>query len=377
MKFKTSALAMTATVAVGLMSSAFADENPYENLGFKTNQTYSADASGTSNGSWNKTPVVTDDSKIEIDSDSTDRFTFTPATVNSGENGENTVVNATELKFNVEASVVPNSVGLATSDDAQCGFAIKETSGVTNIWVFNGIEWKEASDATIPAAGAMFDLEVKLDYRSNPGKVQYLVEGNALTVGSSTWLALPEDKTSVSGIDFIGNGKLTSLNGYVLQIVSEVIPINPGSAGQYEVTFSETQMEALKTAVGGDASKVSEKLSSSTAQVNGLTPFDNYVLLGKIKDSDVAATDKPVVKADPSATPSAVNNVVVKVPLFKNVQTVGGVDVTHVLKGSANGADGWTQVGVAQKGNEPQFEIPANSPYRYFKVETTVSPTGK
>lgn len=223
----------------------------------------------------------------------------------------------------------------------------------------------------------MFDLTVKLDYRTGFCKAQYLVNGVALGNVNDAWYSIKSGSTKVKGIDFIGNGYLTSLRGDVLTVISEIIVINPGSAGQFEVTFSESQMEALKTAVGGDASKVSEKLSSSTAQANDLTPFDNYVLLGKIKDSDVAATDKPVVKADPSAAPSAVNNVVVKVPLFNNVQTVGGVDVTHVLKGSVNGTGGWIQVGEVKKGKDPQFEIPANSPYRYFRVETTVSPTGK
>lgn len=377
MKFKTSALAMTATVAVGLMSSAFAAETSYDKLGFSTNQTYSADASGPSNGSWNKTPVVTD-SKIEIDSDSTDRFTFTPATVNSGVNsGENTVVNATELKFNVEASVVPNSVTLTNDTSAQCGFAIKETIEEnvvsTNFHVFTGSAWQKISnDVEIPAAGTMFDLTVKLDYRSGFCKARYLV--NESDIGKGTWYSIKSGSQKVSCIDFIGNGKLTSLNGYVLQIVSEIIQINPGSAGQYEVTFSETQIADLKAKLGVEASKIGTALSDTDPLPNGQTKFNNYVLYGDVVGAEA---EKPVVKADPSATPSAVNNVVVKVPLFDNVQTVGGVDVTHVLKGSANGADGWTQVGNAEKGNEPQFEIPANSPYRYFKVETTVSPTGK
>ena len=370
MKFKTSALAMTATVAVGLMSSAFAAETSYDKLGFTTNNTFSANASGTSNGSWNATPVVTE-SKIEIDSDADAPLRFTPATANA-------VNDATELKFNVEASVVPNSVGLATSDDAQCGFAIKDTDGTTNFWVYTSTGWTSVP-GTVPAAGSMFDLTVKIDYRTGFAQAKYLVGTTDLG-----WYALHEPTEGsatkgVSNIDFIGNGKLASLRGDVLQIVSEVIPINPtGGSGNVEVKFTEQQLAALKEAVGGnkDIAAVVDALNNQAPQTNGNKAFDNYILFNKV--TGATAADVPVVKADPAATPAGnKNNVVVKVPTLA-IQIVEGVTVTHKLMGSATGEknDSWTQVGETKTGANPQFEIPYNSTYRYFKVETAVSTTG-
>lgn len=115
MKFKASALAVTAIAAIGLASSVLADANPYDRLGFATNQTYTMTASDTTvttvGGTWNATLTAVD-SKVEIDSDAELPLTFAPA---SGD-----AKAATELKFNVEASVVPNSVTLSvpSGDDA-------------------------------------------------------------------------------------------------------------------------------------------------------------------------------------------------------------------------------------------------------------------
>lgn len=369
MKFKTSALAMTATVAVGLMSSAFAAETSYEKLGFLTNQTYSVSVSDstitTSTGSTLLPAPTAKEGVIEIDSDETEPLTFTPAT-------ENTVNDATELKFNVEASVVPNSVGLATSDDAQCGFAIKDTNGTTNFWVYTSTGWTSVTGA-VPAPGSMFDLTVKIDYRSGFAKAQYLVGSTDLG-----WHALKGTPKGVSNIDFIGNGKLASLRGDVLQVASEIIPINPtGGSGNVEVKFSEQQLNALRTALGS-TDDVIEKLNSTKAQTNNQKPFDNYILYGKIKDDEITASTVPVVKANPAGEPEEhVNNVVVTVPTL-NVQVVEGVTVTHKLMGSATGAEhSWNQVGEAKTGANPQFEIPHDSTYRYFKVETAVSTTNK
>lgn len=375
MKFKTSALAMTATVAVGLMSSAFAEETSYDKLGFSTNQTYSVTVSGSTITTSTKSTLLptptAKDGVIEIDSDETEPLRFTPATANA-------VNDATELKFNVEASVVPNSVTLTNDTSAQCGFAIKETIendvSTTNFHVFTGSAWQKISnDVEIPAAGTMFDLTVKLDYRTGFGKAQYLVDGVAL--GDGAWYSIKSGSQKVSYIDFIGNGKLASLRGDVLQVASEIIPINPTGSKNVEVKFSEEQLAALKKAVGGDLTAVVSAMNDPTSQANGNKAFDNYILFNKV--TGATAADVPVVKADPAAaSEDNVNNVVVTVPTLA-IQIVEGVTVTHKLMGSATGADGsWTQVGDAQTGANPQFEIPHDSTNRYFKVETAVSTTG-
>ena len=369
MKFKTSALAVTATVAVGLMSSAFAAETSYDKLGFTTNNTFSANASGTSNGSWNVEPVVTG-SKIEIDSDADAPLRFTPETAN-------TVNDATELKFNVEASVVPNSVTLTNDTSAQCGFAIKETIDEnvvsTNFYVYTSTGWTLVA-GTVPAAGSMFDLTVKIDYRTGFAQAKYLVGSTDLG-----WHALKASTKGVSNIDFIGNGLLESLRGDVLQIASEVIQINPTGSKAVEVKFTKEQLDALKEAVGGskDIAAVVSALNNQDEQANGNKAFDNYILFNKV--TGATATDVPVVKADPAAASADnVNNVVVTVPKLNDIQIVEGVTVTHKLMGSTTGEknDSWTQVGETKTGANPQFEIPYNSTYRYFKVETAVSTTG-
>lgn len=366
MKFKTSALAMTATVAVGLMSSAFAAETSYDKLGFSTNQTYSVTVSDstitTSEGSTLLPTPTAQNGAIEIDSDETDRLTFTPAPTNA-------VNDATELKFKVEASVVPNSVALAIDTNAQCGFAIKDTDGTTNFWVYTSEGWTSVS-GTVPAPGSMFDLTVKIDYRTGFAQAKYLVGSTDLG-----WHALKGTPKKVSYIDFIGNGKLASLRGDVLQVASEVIKINPTGSKEVDVKFTEEQLNKLRTALGGTTDDVVTKLNSTNPQNNTQKPFDNYILYGKIKDDDISASTVPVVKADPAAVPQETNNVIVKVPTL-DVQFVEGVTVTHQLRGS-NDCSSWTNVGSAitstkEKPN-PSFEIGAGTGYKFYQVVTTVS----
>lgn len=366
MKLKTSALAMTATLAAGLISSAFADATPYKDLVFKTNQTYTVTVNGSAKtdtkGTWNESaaPLIVDGGAIEFDTDASTPSTFTPAP-------DNSTCNATELKFNVSAAIVPKNVTLATDADAQCGFAIQATDNATNYMVYVGSDsdpaWVSAGACGL-TADAYFDLTVKIDYRNS--KAQYLVDD---TLIGNEWYDLAAKNTSVGAIDFIGNGKLTSLRGDKLQIISEVVEITPsGSQTKVTLVIPEEQMADIKTAAEADGKAIGTYLNETTDGGN-LTHLDAVVLYGKT-DVDTSSTDKILVKGNATGTPSAGNVVCVKIDGLA-VKDVGGATVKHVLLGSENGTDGWTEVDEGTGAN-PDLQIPANSDYRYFRVVTSV-----
>lgn len=364
MKLKTSALAMTATLAAGLISSAFADATPYKDLVFKTNQTYTVTVNGSTKtdtkGTWNESavPLNIADDAIEFDSDASTRSTFTLTT-------DNSTCNATELKFNVSAAIVPKTVDLAIDPNAQCGFAIQATDNATNYMVYVGSD----SDPAWVSAGACgltadeyFDLTVKIDYRNS--KAQYLVDD---TLIGNEWYDLAAKNTSVGAIDFIGNGKLTSLRGDKLEIISEVVEITPsGSQTKVTLVIPEEQMAAVKTAAG--TTEIGTYLNETT-DGGKLTHLDAVVLYGK-PVVDTSSTDKILVKGNATGTPSEGNVVCVKIDGLA-VKDVGGATVKHELQGSANGTDGWTKV-VEGTGAEPNLQIPASTTYRYFRVVTSV-----
>lgn len=357
MKFKTSALAMTATVAVGLMSSAFAAETSYDKLGFSTNQTYSVTVSDstitTSEGSTLLPTPTAVNGKIEIDSDETDRLTFTPAPTNA-------VNDATELKFNVEASVVPNSVALAIDTNAQCGFAIKDTDGTTNFWVYTSEGWTSVS-GTVPAPGSMFDLTVKIDYRTGFAQAKYLVGSTDLG-----WHALKGTPKKVSYIDFIGNGKLASLRGDVLQVASEAFEVTiPGVSGKVEIVVPEAVLKDIATKTGGDA-KVFLADATTTGPNDKLTNLDRLVLTGAT--ADPAAADLPKAVAKPFAAPAG--QLAIKMDhLAETLPQIGGATPKFTLQGSNNKSD-WTD--IASNATGAAFVFDATAKYKYYRVKAAV-----
>ena len=373
MKFKTSALAMTATVAVGLMSSAFAAENseptPYKKLGFTTNQTYTVSVSGstitTSAGSTLSPTPTAVNGKIEIDSDVDVPLTFTPA--------DGDAKDATELEFMVDPSVVPNSVTLAPSPSAQCGFAIKETVTVennvsstkTNFWVFTDSGWMEITTATPAIPTAQFKLTVKLDYRTDFGKAQYLVDGVILG-GDDAWYSIKSGfEKKVAGIDFIGNGYLSRLRGDVLSVASEAFEVEiPGVSGNVEIVVPEAVLKDIATKTGGDAK---DFLAATTTGPNDkLTNLDRLVLTGATADPEAA--DLPKAVAKPFAAPAG--QLAIKMDhLAETLPQIGGATPKFTLQGSDNKSD-WTDIDSNATG--AAFVFDATAKYKYYRVKAAV-----
>lgn len=379
MKFKTSTLALSATLAAGLVSSAFADTTPtttptptpYANLAFKTNQTYTVTVNGTtqtpSNGAWSGSQVVVEKSAIEIDSDSTEPLTFTPTQINSG---ENSVCDATELDFNVEASFVPATVELAKVPGARCGFAIKLDGETPEYWLFNGTAWVQPNPtATVNVGpGTMFNLKVRLDLRSDVKTATYFVEG--AKIGETTLAAT----APVAAIDFVGNGSLGALRGDRLAIVSEKIEINPGS-GNVTLVIPETAIAAIKTKAGD--TPVAEYLNQEVNVAESGKPavkisrLDAQVLFGK---PDPVAADATAVKVKGTpAVASSAEKVRVNVVGLTDVK-VGGATITYQLEGSSDGVnfapDNEKCPAVT---NVEDLEFPKNTNWRFIRVKTSVS----
>ena len=358
MKLKTSALAMTATLAAGLISSAFADATPYDKLVFKTNQFYTVSVSGSTetatNGLWSGSALIVADGAIEFDTDADAASTFTPTT-------DNSTCNATELKFNVSAAIVPKNVTLATDEDAQCGFAIKATESDGNkFMVYTGSTpaWQDAGLCEL-AADADFDLTVKIDYR-NPKKAQYWVNGSRI---GNEWYDLAAEKTFVGAIDFIGNGKLKSLRGDKLQIISEVIVINPGS-GDVNIVVPETALADIR-AVGKDPTTF---LNDKTPGTNdNLTNLDRLAITGNLADPEKKDLPKTVAKpfvADDGKLAIKLDNLAESLPEIK------GATPTFTLQGSNDKSD-WKEVASNHTGEAFVFETSATA-YKYYRVKATV-----
>lgn len=359
MKLKTSALAMTATLAAGLISSAFADTatvTPYEKLGFQTNWTYTVTVKGSTktdtNGTWSGSDLIVADGAVEFDTDANEASTFTPKT-------DNSTCNATELKFNVSAAIVPKTVELTTDSNAQCGFAIKATESNGNrFMVYTGSSpaWQDAGLCEL-TADTSFELTVKIDYRGK--KAQYLVNGARI---GNEWYDLAANKTTVGAIDFIGNGKLTSLRGDKLEIISEVIVINPGS-GDVNLVVPEATMNAIRKVVTDPATFLA---ATETGTNDRLTNLDRLAITGKLADPEVAKLPKTVAK--PFA---ADGKLAIKLDnLADSLPTIGGATPTFTLQGSNNKSD-WKDVVSNHTGEAFVFETSATA-YKYYRVKATV-----
>lgn len=366
MKFKTSTLALSATLAAGLASSAFADVTPYEKLVFETNQTYSVAAGGAATrGSWKEgstavTPVV-ENSKVVIDSDADLPLSFVPAE-------DNSAFDVTELKFNVEASYVPAMVDLATNENARCGFAIKYDSTTPYYYLFDGSDWAKVSDKTVtPQTNAMFNLMVRLDYRADVKTATYFVEGTE--IGTTTL----GDKSAVGAIDFVGNGSLSTLNGYKLQLVSEKIEITPGGTGSsVTLTIPEESIALIKAKAQERGKEVSSYLNEAAAESGALkdiTRLDAQVLFGT---AEPTADNKTVVKGTPKE--ASEGKVRVNIVGLTDKQ-VGGATIKYQLQGSTTGAaedSAWHNIGD-EVTDVTKLEFDQNTTDRFIRVKTSVS----
>lgn len=367
MKFKTSTLALSATLAAGLASSAFADTTPtaYEKLVFTTNQIYKASVENSTakveNGAWNTT-VEVDGSKIVIDSDSDVPLTFTPTVVNS-------VCNATELKFNVEASFVPATVDLAPSQDALCGFAIKlddtATPAVPKYWLYNGTTWVEQSAQVGVESGKMFDLTVRLDGRAGVKTATYFVGTDQIGTTS-----LGEKSAGVAAIDFVGNGSLGALRGDRLEIIAEVVPAKDSEGKDVVISVSEEAIQTLKAAGKDPNTFLADTTKGSVTKLNNL---ERFVLMGKTEEPTAANQPKIVAKAFPTAAGKLaiqLDNLAAELPQIE------GAKPKFVLEGSDNkAAETWNKVDENETGKFEFAPDKTGTKFKFYRVKASVDYT--
>lgn len=372
MKFKTSTLALSATLAAGLASSAFADTTPtttptptpYANLAFKTNQTYTVTVNGTtqtpSNGAWSGSQVVVENSAIVIDSDSTEPLTFTP---NEITDEAKKACDATELDFNVEASFVPATVEqLAKVQGARCGFAIKLDGDpvATNYWLYNGSQWTQSSSAVDLESGEMFNLKVRLDLRSDVKKATYFVKG--VNIGETTLAAT----TPVAAIDFVGNGSLSALRGDRLAIISEVIT----AAGDHVVTVPEATMNAIRalSTQSGTVDPATYLANTDPGSVTGLNNLERIVLTGKVAEPPAANKPKIVAKAFPTTA----GKLAIELDnLAEQLPQIDGATPRFELRGS-NDLNGWTVILVNETGKFELDPAETETAYKFYRVKASV-----
>ena len=362
MNLKTLTLALASMIVAGLASSVFATATAYDKLVFRTNQTFKVVVGETtqtpSNGAWNVSPAV-ENSAIVIDSDSTEPLTFEPTV-------DNSVCDATELDFNVEASYVPATVTLAPSQDARCGFAIKLASDpvATNYWLYNGSVWTQSSSRVAVESGEMFDLKVRLDFRSDVKTATYFVKG--VDIGSTAFTTV----ASVAGIDFVGNGSLGALRGDRLVIVSEVIE----AAGDHVVTVPEATMNEIRalSTQSGTVDPATYLADAEPGSVTGLNNLERIVLTGKVAEPPAANKPKIVAKAFPTTA----GKLAIELDnLAEQLPQIEGATPKFELQGSnvktADDKD-WTSVAENATGKFEFGSDETGKKFKFYRVKASV-----
>ena len=100
--------------------------------------------------------------------------------------------------------------------------------------------------------------------------------------------------------------------------------------------------------------------------------LDNYVLFGATSKGDVTEDTKPVAKS------SVVGDGAGNIPLnFENIgagksKLVAGAQIRYKLYGKEKSTDGSWGAPIVNTLDASALKIPANTPYRVFKVDVTV-----
>ena len=286
------------------------------------------------------------DGKIVIDSelDSPVTFTADPPT----EGGKN----MTTVSFQLETAVVPADARQnLTNANAKVAFAASETTGGANAyfaWLGGQTDdgWVQLANASVKADNVSYTLDVTFDNRGNDKKVQFKVDGVALTYGGTNWLSYASDKVSSTelAIDLVGSGNVTSITGNQLTIVAEVVPL----AGGATIQVSEADMMAFETTLAGtDYTTVDAFLAASAKAAFSGTQFAESVTvaeayaIGLVTNNTTTGTMVPVdngeikVKADAQADVNTGIQVALNITPLDSSDT--GATVMYQLKGSIDG----------------------------------------
>lgn len=359
---------------------------------------FSASASGTSlNAVGGKFSTIdgsassfaAKEGKIEIDGDDvSDPVSFVLLNETTGK-----TTDLTRVTFELEASVVP----FATLNDlnlegAKTAFALVASTdkATTNFqaWVKQDDKFGwQALALAIPDVDAPYDLTMRFDDSAEAKKVQFAVklEGQTSEEVSDWYTYGGLDTDSKPQINFVGCGKLKSMNADQVWIVSSKVVIEGGGS----VTIDDKDMGAMNKLVGGGtiedvlAADVSTKFNGATgtgpaiAASCKLNVAEAYAigLITNANDTMVAAADGTFkMKADATA------NVDDDKIAIKFVTELTPADpyatVTYSLLGQKTAGGAWEPIKDAQnKSALSDVAIPTSAvteEYRYFKVVTKV-----
>lgn len=187
-------------------------------------------ASGTeSGGSFDSEKKPTyEGGKYVIDSELESPVTFTAETAEAAKD-------MTEVSFDLDTSIVPADARQNLATKGKVAFAASEASGDTKAYfAWLGVEnddngWVQLTGADVKEDNASYKLDVTFDNREGSKKVQFKVDGAALTANGVDWLAYasPVSATALA-IDLVGSGSITSIYGNQLTITAEVVPVDGG-----------------------------------------------------------------------------------------------------------------------------------------------------
>ena len=296
-----------------------------------------------------------------------------------------------KVTFELDASVVQESALPEELDGVKTAFALVASTDKTTTnfqaWVKQSSDafgWQSLSFKT-PDADGSYDITMRFDDSATEKKVQFAVKlDDEQDEEVSDWYTYGGlDIGSKPQIDFVGCGKLKSMNADQVWIVSSEVIIEGG-----KVTIAEKDMGAMNKLVpegktiedvltngvknvvtAGKAISVNCPLSVAEAYAVGLIANEGGTMTAKDD-----GTFK--VKADAQAKVDDGNIAVgFVIPLTPNDTSAA---VTYTLKGSADGTTYSEITGMVGKTNINDIKIPTSAitgddKYRYFKVVTTVT----
>lgn len=322
------------------------------------------------------TVKVSDDNKIEIDSELSD-----PVSFKLNDDTVSLTAKLARVTFELDPAVVPYS-SLPTATDltnVKVAFALcekeKNSETVTNFYAWAGTQWTSLNFTNIPTD--TYKLTMTFDESTTGArKVQFATDSETsdlLDYASALYETRPR-------IDFVGSGKIKELAADQLKFVSAEIEIKGGS-----VTIAAADMDAMGKLVsdGETLETALEKVAYSKfdriANTCGLTVAEAYAI-GLIANEGGTMKAKAdgtfKVKADATAKVDDGIRVGFVTSLTPNDKTA---KITYGLKGSKNGSE-WSAPFDVSWTNPDSIKIPtdkvATDGYRYFKVVTTVTLKG-
>ena len=305
-----------------------------------------------------------------------------------------------KVTFELDASVVQESALPKGLDGVKTAFALVASTDKTTTnfqaWVkqSNGAFGWQGLTFKTPDADGSYDITMRFDDSATEKKVQFAVmlEGaqNEEVSDWYTYGGLAID--SKPQIDFVGCGKLKSMNADQVWIVSSEVVIEGGGS----VTIDDKDMGAMnKLAAGGEietvlAADVSTKFTGATGtgpaivESCKLNVAEAYAigLIANENGTMVAKADGTFkVKADAQANVSGGIPVGFVTPLTPNDTTAA---FSYQLQGLVDEETGYVNVGGSVSTPDaikiPTDKVGASTDkdgnptgkYRYFKVVTTV-----